>query len=160
VSRNGLPRDPALVPLSRDHHDALVHVLLLRRANGDPAAARRFLAFAAADLEGHMGDEEECVLPAAEAADPKGCARIRAEHASLRGMAAGLAEALDAGRDAAAAMEEVAQLLHDHVRYEEREFFMAVQADLPAEALDAMGAALEARRAARGVAAACALPPR
>jgi hypothetical protein len=57
-------------------------------------------------------------------------------------------------------MEDAARLLHDHVRYEEREFFMAVQADLPVEALDAMGAAIEARRAARGVAAACAIPQR
>ena len=160
MSRNGLPRDPALVPLSRDHHDALVQVLLLRRAAGDPAAARRFLEFAASALAGHMGDEVDCVLPAAEPFDPAGCARIRAEHAALRALAAGLAHTLDSGHDPAREMADAARLLHDHVRYEEREFFMTVQADLGAEALEAMGAALEARRAARGKTAACALPRR
>ena len=32
--KRGLKRDPALVPLSRDHHFALRHALWLRRAAG------------------------------------------------------------------------------------------------------------------------------
>jgi hypothetical protein len=73
---------------------------------------------------------------------------------------ADLARGLEAGDDPAPLMEEAARLLHDHVRYEERVFFMDVQAALSADALDRLGRALEERRAARGVAAACRLPPR
>ncbi len=155
MSRNGLARDPSLVPLSRDHHDALFQALELRRAEGSPRVARGFLDFFHEELEGHMADEEDVVLPAAQASDPTGAERIRVEHAQLRDLAAGLAADLDAGQDPRARMEGIARLLHDHVRYEEREFFMGVQAALSPEALAGMGTALEAHRAARGVAASC-----
>jgi hypothetical protein len=160
VSPGGLPRAPALVPLSRDHHDALVEVLYLRRAQGQPEAARRFADFFATDLEGHFADEEDVVLKAVEAAVPAGVARIREEHAGVRGAVAALRTALDAGEDPAALAEDAARLLHDHVRYEERVFFADVQAALAPAELDRMGAALEAHRAARGVPDACRRPPR
>ena len=159
MSPRGLFRAPALVPLSRDHHEALVQALWLRRAAGRPPAARAFLDYYRAELEGHMADEEDVVLPAAEAVDPAGAARIRQEHGEIRGLAAALAAAMTGG-EIATTMEALARLLHDHVRYEERVFFMAVQAALPGDALDAMGAALEAHRAARGVAAFCRVRPR
>ena len=148
------------MPLSRDHHEALIQALWLRRAAGRPPAALRFLEFHRAELEGHMADEEEVVLPAAETVDPAGAARIRQEHAEIRGLAAALAAAVLAGEEIAATMEDLARLLHDHVRYEERVFFMGVQATLPSAALESMGAALEAHRAARGVAAFCRIRPR
>lgn len=151
VSSRGLYRAPALVPLSRDHHEALIQALWLRRRAGRPEAAAAFLEFFRGELEGHMADEEDVVLPATEGLDPAGAARIRAEHAELRRLAA----ALGTASGLAAAMEELARLLHDHVRYEERVFFMGVQAALPAAALEAMGEALEAHRAARGFAASC-----
>lgn len=160
VSPRGLYRAPALVPLSRDHHEALIQALWLRRGAGQPPAARVFLDFYRRELEGHMGDEEDVVLPAAEAVDPDGSARIREEHAELRRLAAVLAETLAAGGALADGMEALARLLHDHVRYEERTFFMDVQSALPARALEEMGAALEAHRAARGVAPSCAVRPR
>jgi hypothetical protein len=56
-------------------------------------------------------------------------------------------------------MERLSGLLHDHVRYEERVFFMTLQAALPGDALESMGAALEAHRAARGIAAFCRIRP-
>jgi hypothetical protein len=159
VSPGGLPRAPALVPLSRDHHDALVEILHLRRAGGRPEAARRFADFFASDLEGHFADEEDVVLPAVETAVPAGVARIREEHEGVRRAVAALRSALDAGADPAAFAEDAARLLHDHVRYEERVFFMDVQAALAPAELERMGTALEAHRAARGAAAACRLPP-
>ena len=160
MSPGGLPRAPALVPLSRDHHDALVEVLHLRRAAGTPAAGRRFVDFFASDVEGHMGDEEAVVLPAVAAVDPAGVERVLREHAGLRRTVADLRRCLAAEEDPMLLMEEAARLLHDHVRYEERVFFMGVQAALPAVEMDHMGKALEERRAARGVAAACRLAPR
>jgi iron-sulfur cluster repair protein YtfE (RIC family) len=146
--------------LSRDHHEALVQALWLRRRAGRPAAAAAFLEFRRAELEGHMADEEDVVLPAAEPFDPAGTARIRREHAELRRLSAALEASMRAGGDLAAAMVELSHLLHDHVRYEERVFFMGVQAALSSQALDAMGKALEAHRAARGVAAFCRIQSR
>ena len=155
VSPRGLYRAPALVPLSRDHHEALIQALWLQRGAGRTPAALRFLDFHRAELEGHMADEEDVVLPAAEPVDPAGAARIRQEHAEIRRFAAALEAAVGAGEDVTSTMVDLARLLHDHVRYEERVFFMALQAALPGDALESMGAALEAHRAARGVAAFC-----
>ena len=155
MSPQGLYRAPALVPLSRDHHEALIQALWLRRGAGRPAAARGYLEFHRAELEGHMADEEDVVLPAAEATDSAGATRIRQEHGEIRRFAAALEAAVPAGEEIAATMEDLARLLHDHVRYEERVFFMGLQAALPAAALEALGAALEAHRVARGVAAFC-----
>ena len=160
MSPGGLPRAPALVPLSRDHHDALVEILYLRRAQGRPEAARRFVQFFDSDLEGHFADEEDVVLPAVETLVAEGVARIREEHEQVRAAVAALRSALDGGGDPAGLAEDAARLLHDHVRYEERVFFMDVQAALSPGDLERMGAALEAHRAARGAAAACRLPPR
>ena len=160
VSPRGLYRAPALVPLSRDHHEALVQALWLRRAAGRPSAALAFLDFHRTELLGHMADEEDVVLPAAEPVDPAGAARIRREHGEIRALATALEAAVAAGEGIAATMEDIARRLHDHVRYEEREFFMGVQESLPGDALESMGAALEAHRAARGVAAFCRIRPR
>jgi hypothetical protein len=158
VSPSGLYRAPALVPLSRDHHEALIQALWLRRRAGQPEAAAAFLDFHRDELEGHMSDEEDVVLPVADPVDPAGSARIRDEHARLRDLAARLAGA--AAADLAPVMESLAALLHDHVRYEERVFFMELQASLPADVLAGMGDALEAHRAARGLAASCRVRPR
>jgi iron-sulfur cluster repair protein YtfE (RIC family) len=155
VSSRSLYRAPALVPLSRDHHEALVQALWLRRGAGKPPAALAFLGFHRDELEGHMADEEDVVLPVADPVDPSGSARIREEHARLRALAETLQTAVAAGGELGAVMEDLARLLHDHVRYEERVFFMGLQAALSEEALSSLGAALEAHRAARGVAAAC-----
>jgi hypothetical protein len=148
----GLKRDPALVPLSRDHHFALRQVLWLRRATaaGDTsratAVAREFVAFHRAELTPHMADEEVEVFPAFEPFDPDGTARLRREHREIDALAARLADALDQGGDPAALMIEIASLLDDHVRYEERGYFMAVQDRLGEAALREIGARLEDRR--------------
>ena len=70
-----LKRDPALIPLSRDHHFALMHALALRRVadfgtrstTGPVATAENFLTYYEEELLGHMADEEEALLPAVEA---------------------------------------------------------------------------------------------
>jgi len=102
-----------------------------------------------------MADEEDVVLPAAEPVDPGGAVRVREEHGRIRALADALHIALAGGADTGPTMEDLSRLLHDHVRYEERVFFMGLQAALTEGALLSMGAALEAHRAARGVAAFC-----
>jgi len=148
----GLKRHPALIPLSRDHHFALRQALWLRRAAGasnlDAAVrvAREFSVFHRDDLRPHMADEESIVFPAFEAADPAGTERLRGEHREIDALTSRLRSLLDGGTDPRPLMAEIASLLDDHVRYEERSYFMAVQEGLPASVLLVIGEAI-ARRA-------------
>lgn len=156
-----LKRAPALVSLSRDHHAALVQALALRRsASASPATrlrtGRRFLAFVERELLGHFADEEQVLLPQAAGVDDEGAARLRSEHAELRALIARLRAAVEQRQVAAELCGALGDLLHDHVRFEERSYFMRVQAGLAPDALEALGQALEAQRLARGVGAACA----
>ena len=59
-------RHPALVPLSRDHHHALVIARHLRHATTNNAAetTRAFLAHGHAEEQRHFRLEEELLLPA------------------------------------------------------------------------------------------------
>ena len=151
----GLKRDPALVPLSRDHHFALRQCLWLRRAaagtdSGDAiSVARDFLAFHRTELTAHMEDEEAVLFPAVEAFAPEGTARLQREHREIHALAARLGDALTGGLDPRALMSDVASLLDDHIRYEERGYFMEAQARLDGPSLRRVGALLEARRADR-----------
>ena len=149
----GLKRDPALVLLSRDHHFALRHALWMRRAAGAPdigaatRVARDYVVFHGDELVPHMADEESIVFPAFEGTDPAGTERLRGEHREIDALTSRLRSRLDdAASDPRPLMAEIASLLDDHVRYEERVYFMAVQERLPASVLLAIGEAI-ARRA-------------
>jgi len=163
----GLRRDAALVPLSQDHHAALMQAQALSRAAaglapyGDRAerTARGFLSFREAELLGHFADEEDVLFPAAERVDPEGTARVRAEHAELNALARTLEQALASGRDPRPIMAGLGSLLHDHVRFEERSWFETLQARLASGKLARLGRELEAHREARGRGPGCALPP-
>jgi hypothetical protein len=147
----GLKRDPALVPLSRDHHFALRQALWLRRAAGasDLGAAvrvaRDYIAFHRDDLVPHMADEESIVFPAFEGIDPAGTERLRGEHREIDALTSRLRSVLDDAADPRPLMAEIASLLDDHVRYEERVYFMAVQERLPASVLLVIGEAIARR---------------
>ena len=147
----GLKRDPALVPLSRDHHFALRQALWLRRAarasdvGAAAGVARDYIAFHGDELVPHMADEESIVFPAFEGTDPAGTERLRGEHREIDALTSRL-RSLDEAADPRPLMAEIAALLDDHVRYEERVYFMAVQERLPASVLLVIGEAI-ARRA-------------
>jgi hypothetical protein len=142
-------RDPRLEPLSDDHHRALVLARRCRQAGerGEAAGSLeqtwaevrdRF----ARELEPHFRVEERWLLPALETAgEREGARRARADHARLRELV----------RLPAAPERVVAfgTLLHDHVRFEERELFPCAERVLPPDVLAAVGrAALEARSGA------------
>lgn len=163
----GLRRDPALVPLSQDHHAALMQAQALSRsAAGTPPytgpperTARGFLAFRQAELLGHFGDEEDVLFPVAERVDPEGTARVRVEHAAMHALAASLEEALAESNDPRPIMAQLGSLLHDHVRFEERAWFETLQERLGADELARLGRELAAHREARGRGAGCAMRP-
>ncbi|MDP9268208.1 MAG: hemerythrin domain-containing protein [Acidobacteriota bacterium] len=140
-------RDPALIPLSQQHHDALALCVYIERAhksghldlqhwNREVAAAWQ------AEIRWHFQSEEELVFPAAQRLDGLQIlvAELLSDHAQLRAwfIAAGSSQ-LSSGD-----LLRFRQLLHDHVRKEERELFEPMQSTLPAAELATIGAALQA----------------
>lgn len=166
LGARGLPRHAALVALSRDHHGVLVQAQALKRAaqahtlpQAARDAARAYLAFHDAEIVEHMADEERVLLPLAGSVDPQGAERIVAEHREIEALSAAVREALTGAEVPRDTFEALGELLDDHVRFEERAFFMHVQDRLDPGALARLGDALERRRAERG-APGCSLPPR
>ncbi|HEU5003405.1 MAG TPA: hemerythrin domain-containing protein [Actinomycetota bacterium] len=138
-----MARDPALVPLSHDHHHALAAARRLRLAAGEPApgraaASRTFLDFYQRSLLPHFREEEELVFPLlVEAAPtvPDILARVLVDHVQIHGLLLRLRRALDEGGDLAGDMQEIAKRLESHIRLEERELFPLIEEVVPAPAL-------------------------
>jgi uncharacterized protein (UPF0264 family) len=140
-----MKRDPGLVTLSRDHHQALSVAQKLRRATADTAQEARsaFVAYWEEHGRAHFRLEEELLLPAYAAhADPHHplVARALCDHVAIRAHADALA--VDEAPDPAT-LRELGEGLADHVRLEERELFRLIEAALPAARLAAVAAALE-----------------
>jgi len=147
-------RDPRLYPLSHDHHQALARAREATLAvDGtvphDPAAlaalAERCAAYFAEDLEPHFKREEKLLLPVTVARfgrDDDLVIRVKDEHAMVRKLTRRLTDPKDkapvVGRLAA-----WAKALVDHVRFEEREWFEALQNSLPEKELERLGRLLE-----------------
>lgn len=144
-----MKRDRRLRALSDDHHQALV---LARRAltlaNDDEPRARQevwaeiVLRFGL-ELMPHFAIEEELVLPAIEAAGERDLAeRIRVEHAELRRLVQQAPEPMKTR------LSDFGAALRDHVRFEERVLFPAVQEKVSDEELEAVAGAC--RHSAQG----------
>ncbi|MGN6867032.1 MAG: hemerythrin domain-containing protein [Solirubrobacteraceae bacterium] len=137
-----MKRHPALAPLSRDHHHALVLAQRLRRAGAQDAgdAAAAFLEHWVEEERLHFRLEEEVLLPAYAAyGDPDHPAVIRTllDHVRIRRDV----ERLAGGADPEL-LHEIGSRLADHVRLEENELFPLVEETLPETALEALGARL------------------
>jgi quercetin dioxygenase-like cupin family protein len=136
-----MKRHPALVPLSHDHHHALVQARRLARAadNAEPdrlEAAERLLAFYAADTIEHFREEEEQLFPlvADRLEDPDGLlVRALIEHQRIHTLVRRLRQGVLSGSANAAVMRELAELLQAHVRLEERELFPLIESTLADE---------------------------
>jgi hemerythrin len=125
-----LKRHPALQPLSRDHYVGLVQAQrLLKAADADVAArreaARQFMSAWEAEIAEHFADEER-LLPALihQAGDRD---RLLDEHTRLRALAAE-AERSIAGEPGSDLLRALGTLLHDHIRWEERQLFPVIEA--------------------------------
>jgi hemerythrin-like domain-containing protein len=140
-------RAEALRPLSREHQVALAVAKMLREASDRNRAGLAFLDFWEEDGRRHFRIEEEVLLPTwalhAEV-DRAGAGRMLEEHLAIRRAALRIA-------DGTAPLEELqalGALLHDHVRFEERELFPLVEAALDADSLAQLAAAIERAEAA------------
>lgn len=143
-----MKRSEALTPLSHDHHQALVVAQRLRRAtSSSDQAAEDFRRFWRDHGAAHFRIEEEVLLPmwrTLGTPDPEHVARVAQEHLEIRALAMAVAEE-------GAKLEQIQQLgelMHAHVRYEERELFPLIEGDLDASAQKRLAAAvLEAESA-------------
>jgi quercetin dioxygenase-like cupin family protein/hemerythrin-like domain-containing protein len=137
-SVRGMRRHSSLIPLSHDHHHALVQVRSLRRAaEGDTAAQRAatasFLRFFSDESVRHFRQEEERLFPALVDVAPAEEFLVQAllDHQCLHGLVARLDQDLSEGATDSALMREIADLLENHIRLEERSLFPLMEEIVP-----------------------------
>lgn len=123
-----MKRHAALLQLSREHHHALKLSRLARFASDAghalaiAEAAEKIIDAFPEVLEPHFQSEENDLLPALAAAGANALVeRTLAEHAELRDLNRRLIE------PDSEILARLATLLHDHVRFEEREVFETAQ---------------------------------
>lgn len=146
-----MKRHPALVPLSRQHHDGLALGVMIERGLRDDAgsadtAELERLREQALDLwqlefRGHFDVEEQLVFPAArQAGEPGLVDTLIAEHEAIRLQFEAL-ERVPAS-EAGPLLDELGTALVRHIRTEERVLFQAMQAAMDEPQLEALGRAV------------------
>jgi hemerythrin-like domain-containing protein len=138
-------RDPALVGLSHDHHNALFAALKLRRATDETAGAAReaLAAYWEGPGRAHFRLEEEVLFPAyARHGDPYDAlvARALCDHIAIRQAIAAVLADPQAPLDA---LHALGAMMSEHVRLEERKLFPLIEQALPAPELTALAVALQ-----------------
>jgi quercetin dioxygenase-like cupin family protein len=134
-----MKRHPALIPLSHDHHRALVEARRLRRAADAPesgAVATAFLRFFADETVPHFRQEEELLFPGVLDFEEARELLVQAllEHQRLHALTARLQQLVDTGGEVDETMRELGDVLEAHVRLEERQLFPLIERlveDLP-----------------------------
>jgi len=138
-------RHPALAQLSRDHHQALFIAQRLNRADASSAqaAADAFREFWRDHGRLHFVVEEDLLLPALAPAggeERPEVVRTLVEHTAIR---RGALELADDPAPAPERLHVLGRLLHDHVRFEERELFVLLENELDDAALTLLGERVE-----------------
>ena len=144
-------RHPSLVPLSREHHVALLLAFRLvhglppsRQADDSPQAqVQDTVRFFQTKLTTHFRAEEQALFPFIRKTQPHATPlldTLLAEHADMRARVQALEQAAPAGLPAQ--LTAFGQLLERHVRSEERELFPACEARLTADEADRLHAAI------------------
>lgn len=158
-----IKRDAALVPLSSEHHRALLLAFQCKQAASGRALAGAgrtprlqvgLVEHAFAEvMDGHFRAEEELLAPLLAPHLPQGeeLVRLRADHEELRRLRGALREGPDEALPAL--LGAFAQKLEAHVRWEERELFAVAERVLTAEEKRKLEEALPTRLSA----AACAV---
>ncbi|MGH2832929.1 MAG: hemerythrin domain-containing protein [Solirubrobacteraceae bacterium] len=146
-----MKRHPALVPLSRDHHHALVIARCLRAATPETAAdtAQAFLIHWDPEEKLHFRIEEELLLPVYAAhGDPSHpiVVRMLIDHMLIRRDA----ERLTLGAPLEI-LHDLGSRLANHVALEEHELFPLIEAAVPEPDLQALGDRIRGHEAEAGV---------
>ncbi|MBL7923269.1 MAG: hemerythrin domain-containing protein [Bacteroidia bacterium] len=118
-----LKRHPALQPLSREHHDALMLCWKIRKGLAKQVEPLRIGAYAAGffreQLEPHFSFEEEFLFPLLGASHEMVQQALR-EHAQLRELFIDPAYSREK-------LERLEKELEGHIRFEERVLFQEIQ---------------------------------
>jgi len=147
-----MTRHPALVSLSREHHDGLL--LAVRLQQGTRALerlwshdvkwqAQNVLDFFTRHLEKHFRDEEEILFPEAAAISGEGRGMVDGlitDHQEMRRLAGTLRD--PAGGAPEQTLKEFGAILERHIRQEEREFFPFCESRMSEEKLTTLAEAL------------------
>jgi hypothetical protein len=141
-------RDPALVGLSHDHHQALYAAMRMRRATAADVGDVRDVVSAFWRDHGaeHFRIEEEVLLPAyASVGDPRDEAvvTVLVDHVWIRERM----QRLQADALSQAELQELGERLDAHVRHEERVLFPLIEGTLAPDALATLGRKLAAAEA-------------
>ncbi len=135
-------RHPALLPLSQEHQHELAHARrLLRAARAEPeerlAAASAYVEAFFAETVEHFRREEEILFPLylRHTSSTPTLERILREHMQLHGLVRALRAAAAAGDIPPEALRTLGELLHDHVRVEERQLFAEIERIVPSAEL-------------------------
>jgi len=156
-------RDPALVPLSRQHQHALalcVRIERSRRSTADELRTwqREIVSLFNQEIRFHFDAEERVIFPAAERLP-----ELRDVVSDLRGEHVEISRAVDcaaAGKMDANGLIHFASQLSAHIRREERELFEGMQKLFSSEELHDLGAAVGDDFCASGLpASACEIRP-
>ena len=138
-------RDPALIPLSRQHHNGLAMCVLTRRSLACDRSAENVAALALRvidrhelELASHFEIEEQVLFPACEPMPILG--ELRADHRNLEAMVARLRTS-----PSAELLEQFCELLSRHIRREERDLFEYMQRTIPREELERLGVEIDRR---------------
>ena len=124
-----MKRHQALIPLSHDHHHALVEARRLRRAadrSEDPSGpATAFIRFFRTSSVPHFREEEETLFPLVIDVEEARELLVQAllDHQHMYALVA----ALEAGDDVRATMRALGERLEAHVRLEERALFPLIE---------------------------------
>jgi iron-sulfur cluster repair protein YtfE (RIC family) len=140
-------RDPALTPLSHEHHQALHQALRMKRASEEDRVevADGVLAFWDEEGSDHFRIEEELLLPALArhvAPEDHRVVRVLVDHVWIRERMERMRLGVEAEE-----LRELGTRLDDHVRHEERVLFPLIEETLGADELEELGQRLEAAEA-------------
>ncbi len=128
-----MKRDPRLHSLSSDHHRALVMARKMSKASRenkiDPAILKEIELFCCNELQPHFIREEQTLLPALEKhGEHKLVRRTFHEHQQMTELAGKIKQ-----KDA---LQQLSQLLKQHIRFEEQTLFRISQEKLSDEELE------------------------
>jgi hemerythrin superfamily protein len=142
-------RDPALIPLSQQHHNGLALCVLTERglaSDRSEAAisglARRVIDRYEIELTNHFGIEEQLLFPLIEREIGRMAMidELIADHRSVEKLVDQLRAAPSADL-----LQSFCDLLRGHIRREENELFQDIQQRLPKDALASAGKEIDAR---------------
>ena len=130
-----MKRAEQLVPLSREHHAALVLAKRIALCPDDQISRHAMCVHVSArfnlELAPHFEEEERWLLPALQAKHPDAVRRTLDDHRVMRELISRIANS------EVSALNEFGLLLAHHVRFEERELFPLFESSLSVQ-LDAV----------------------